>query len=271
MIFDDRIGNNAGTPTRADAMRSNGDADGTGGRCLRFRSAMASAFAILSAFAITAALLISSVAAALPSGQPATQVVSALARFDSVARDDPAAPPPFILEGTIEPFDTSLGTLVDARFTTSFGMSGSATAELDFPVAGSHGATLVVEAEFLGPNGIVIDTYGSTLGAMGVNVITPGLHTLSDGNSTNWRYPEISQNLDLFLSPNTFSFVVDYIFKFIGGPSFPERFDLQADEYRGIIHGPGSIEYEYIPIPEPSTALFLALGLLGLGHKRGRE
>ncbi len=192
--------------------------------------------------------------------------------------------------GTFDPFDTTLGTLVSATFPIY--QSGSASVTLSNLLAGDYSFLLKGSialfapdgSELLGGNeGFFVTGLVPMITVLGNGDVSPsGWGTgvpfeaeFSDGNSNigTGRPFTVTSGLEFFQTPSVFTGMVNFYFTFYGPGFLPGGSVVPADTVysnKFQVSPYGDITYEYIPVPEPSTALLMGIGLIGLGIRSRR-
>jgi len=162
-------------------------------------------------------------------------------------------------------FDPALGRLEEVYLYLPAAVGGSVTFEA--AETGQYWFSLAYKTILLSDTGAVIfDTFG-WVGGHQITVREPGTYSASEGNEMS-QGVTLTENLDWFLETRTYTLEA-YILGKINGPEYDEQFvDLDStSSHGGVIR---RVMYSYEPVPEPSTALLVGLGLTGLAASKRR-
>jgi hypothetical protein len=182
--------------------------------------------------------------------------------------------------GTVAPFDSSLGTLTGVQLHVVG--DGGASLTLTDLLPGRYEWGGFVRLSVFGPQGTVLFTDRQAIdNTFVVDIAEDGTATgapdtwppfsisISIGNSYG-LFASITDNLELFLTPNSFLATAQFEIP-ARGPSISETETILAPDISGGGFGVlQRVTYFYTPIPEPSTALLLGLGVAVLTVMRTR-
>lgn len=202
-------------------------------------------------------------------------VTPTLSDAASLTIEDPAfaslvsgqVPNSVVLAGSLPAFDGSLGTLTGVSIRTIG--QGSAFLMLDAPEAGFYTGPLRVAISLLDAGQSVLGTAVDNMGAMVGEATSAGPVLLQDGNAFATTL-DISSALGAFLLGGVHAIELSF-FGTVSGPGLSAQPYL-ADSFMGsIVVDRVTFTYtEAMPIPEPSSALLVGMGLAALGMRRLR-